>query len=206
MLGVLLVACAVGGPLAASLQAADVSVRPRLVEPRADQVLKAMCERLAGLERFAFDAEETFDEIPLVNIGSNRRSFKWEIGVSKAIGRWHVEGATTLWLFTGNQDYFGGQVQAQEPVVAIQGHVVYSFRPGMWLGLDVGYLDGGTTTVDGRELSTLQSNSRAGVTLQVPFAERHGVRVAFSRGVRTRIGADFTTLVLGYQVMWGQGF
>ncbi len=64
MLGVLLVACAVGGPLGASPQEAQVSARPRLVEPRADQVLKAMCERLAGLERFAFEAEETFDEIP----------------------------------------------------------------------------------------------------------------------------------------------
>ena len=64
MLSVLLVACAVGGSLAASPQEADVSVRPRLVEPRADQVLKAMCERLAGLARFAFEAEETFDEIP----------------------------------------------------------------------------------------------------------------------------------------------
>jgi len=36
----------------------------RAVEPRADAILKAMSERLAGLERFAFEAEETFDEIP----------------------------------------------------------------------------------------------------------------------------------------------
>ena len=90
--------------------------------------------------------------------------------------------------------------------MAIQGPLVYSFRPGMWLGFDVGYLDGGTTTVDGRELNTLRSNSRAGVTFQVPVAKGHGIRVALSRGVRTRIGADFTTLVLGYQVMWGKGF
>jgi hypothetical protein len=60
MLGALLVACALGGALGASPQEA----RPRLVEPRADQALRAMCERLAGLSRFAFEAEETFDEIP----------------------------------------------------------------------------------------------------------------------------------------------
>ena len=142
-----------------------------------------------------------YDSSKLVNIGSNRWSFKSELGVSRALGRWHVEGAATLWLFSDNQDYFGGQTLAQEPIVAVQGHVVYSFRPGMWLGLAFGYLDGGTTTVAGRQLNTLRSNSRGGVTLQVPFARRHGVRVAFSRGVRTRIGADFTTLVLGYQVM-----
>ncbi len=146
-----------------------------------------------------------YDPSKLINIGSNRWSLKSEIGVSQAIGRWYVEGAGTLWLFSDNHDYFGGQTLSQEAIFAVQGHVVYSFRPGLWLGFDLGYLDGGTTTIDGRRLNTLQSNSRAGLTLQVPFAKRHGIRVAFSRGVRTRIGADFTTLVLGYQVMWGGG-
>lgn len=146
-----------------------------------------------------------YDPSKLINIGSNRWSLKSEVGVSRAIGRWYVEGAGTLWLFSDNRDYFGGQVLSQDPIFAVQGHIVYSFRPGLWLGFDVGYLDGGTTTIDGRTLDTLQSNSRAGLTLQVPFAKRHGIRVAFSRGVRTRIGADFMTLVLGYQVMWGQG-
>ena len=147
-----------------------------------------------------------YDPSKLINIGANRWSLKSEIGVSRAIARWHVEGAGTLWLFADNQDYLGGQTLSQEAVLAIQGHVVYTFRPGLWLGLDVGYLDGGTTTIDGNRLNTLQSNSRAGLTLQIPFARRHGIRFAYSRGVRTRIGADFTTLVVGYQVMWGQGF
>jgi hypothetical protein len=147
-----------------------------------------------------------YDPSKLVNIGANRWSLKSEVGVSHAIGKWYVEGAGTLWLFSDNRDYFGGQTLSQEAVFAVQGHVVYTFRPGLWLGFDLGYLDGGTTTVNGHRLNTLQSNTRAGLTLQVPFAKRHGIRVAFSRGVRTRIGADFTTLVLGYQVMWGKGF
>ena len=37
---------------------------PRWIEPRADQELKRMGEFLAKLPRFAFEAEETFDEIP----------------------------------------------------------------------------------------------------------------------------------------------
>jgi len=146
-----------------------------------------------------------YDPSKLINIGANRWSLKSEVGVSHAIGRWYVEGAATLRLFSDNRDYFGGQTLSQEAVFAVQGHIVYSFRPGLWLGFDVGFLDGGATTVDGRQLDTLQHNSRAGLTLQVPFAKRHGIRVAFSRGVRTRIGGDFTALVFGYQVMWGKG-
>jgi len=37
---------------------------PRWIEPRADQELKRMSEFLAKLPRFAFEAEEIFDEIP----------------------------------------------------------------------------------------------------------------------------------------------
>lgn len=37
---------------------------PRWIEPRAEQELKRMSEFLAKLPRFAFEAEETFDEIP----------------------------------------------------------------------------------------------------------------------------------------------
>jgi hypothetical protein len=62
--GMLLLACAVGWPFLASAQETGGTARPRLIEPRADEVLRAMSERLAGLERFAFEAEETFDEIP----------------------------------------------------------------------------------------------------------------------------------------------
>lgn len=63
-LGVLLLVCAFGWPPAATVQEPGGAGRPRLIEPRADEVLRAMSQRLAGLERFAFEAEETFDEIP----------------------------------------------------------------------------------------------------------------------------------------------
>lgn len=63
-LGALLLACALGWPLEATAQEPGGAGRSRLIEPRADQALRAMSERLAGLGRFAFEAEETFDEIP----------------------------------------------------------------------------------------------------------------------------------------------
>ena len=58
-LGVLLLAGAVGWPMVASTQETGGPGRPSLIEPRADEVLRAMSERLAALERFAFEAEET---------------------------------------------------------------------------------------------------------------------------------------------------
>jgi hypothetical protein len=54
-------------PLAGAQEAAPASSSappPRSVEARAEQELKRMGEFLAKLPHFAFDAEETFDEIP----------------------------------------------------------------------------------------------------------------------------------------------
>ena len=47
-------------------QASSVATvqKSRRIEPRADAALKQMSDRLAELKRFAFEAEETFDEIP----------------------------------------------------------------------------------------------------------------------------------------------
>lgn len=146
-----------------------------------------------------------YDGTKLINLGANRWGFKPELGVSRAIGKWHVEGAATLWLFTDNDDFFGGATLSQEALYAFQGHLVYNFRPGLWLAFDAGYANGGTTSVDRMRQTTLQNNSRAGVTLQIPFDRRQGLRVAFNAGMTTRIGADFDSFVVGYQLMWGGG-
>jgi hypothetical protein len=146
-----------------------------------------------------------YDETKLINLGANRWAFKPEIGLSHAIGRWHLEATGTVWLFTDNDVFFGGSRVSQDPLYALQWHVVYSFKPGFWLSLNLGFAHGGTTTIDDVVANTLQNNSRAGVTLQYPFARQHGIRIAFNRGVTTRIGADFDSLVIGYQLMWGGG-
>jgi hypothetical protein len=43
-----------------------------------------------------------YNSAQLVNLGYNRWAVKPEIGVSRPFGRWTVEGAAGLWLFTAN--------------------------------------------------------------------------------------------------------
>ena len=76
-LGLLCLAGALALPAGTRAQDSAEGPRPPLIESRADEVLRAMSERLAGLERFAFEAEETFDEIveagPRVQLSNIRR-------------------------------------------------------------------------------------------------------------------------------------
>jgi hypothetical protein len=143
-----------------------------------------------------------YDPAKLVNLGTNRWSVKPEIGLSHPAGRWFLELYAGTWLFTANDDFFGGQHRSQDPIVSLQAHVSYVFRPRLWLAGDATFYTGGRTTVEGVQKADFQRNTRLGMTLALPVKRRSAVKVAWARGVVTRIGGDFTTVSLGYQFLW----
>ena len=137
----------------------------------------------------------------LINIGTNRWSFKPELGLFWPIGRWSFELYAGVWLYTAN-DQFLGQRRTQDPLVSLQGHVSYTFCPGLWLAVDGTWYSGGQTQLDGVLNSDRQQNSRIGTTLAVPIGRNHGLKFAWAKGATTRIGQNFTTLGLTYQYHW----
>src|SRR5262249_28199746 len=138
----------------------------------------------------------------LVNIGTNRWAFKPELGLSWPAGPWTFEFYTGVWTFTANDDFSGGHRRTQDPIVALQGHVSYTFRPGFWLSVDGTWYSGGQTSVDGVLDDDRQKNSRVGVTLALPLGHGHGLKLAGARGATTRFGQNFTTVGLTYQYLW----
>jgi hypothetical protein len=146
-----------------------------------------------------------YDPEKLINLGSNRWAFKPEVGLSRAMGKWTLELYGGVWLFTDNDDFFGGRTREQDPIGSFQLHVLYTFKPRMWIAVDANYYTGGRTTVDGKDNLDLQKNSRLGVTFSVPLDHRQSLKFAVSGGAYTSIGADFTAFVAGYQYLWGGG-
>jgi hypothetical protein len=146
-----------------------------------------------------------YDPGLLINLGSNRWAFKPRLGISHTAGRWTLEAFGSLWLFSENTDFFGGQTLEQDPLWTVQGHLIYSFRPGLWLGLDAGYGDGGKTTLDGVEKDDIKRNTRLGGVLALPLSRRHSLKLVYVSGFSTRLGADYDTVQLAYQYRWGGG-
>lgn len=143
-----------------------------------------------------------YDGTKLVNIGTNRWSFKPELGLSVPVGKWTFEFYTGIWLFTANDDFFGGHRRTQDPIPDLQGHVGYTFRPGLWLSLDGTWYSGGQTAIDGVPAADRQSNARIGATLAVPLGRFQGFKLAWAKGATVRFGQDFTTYGLTYQFRW----
>jgi len=143
-----------------------------------------------------------YDPDRLVNIGANRWAFKPELGFIRTWGRWSFEAAGGAWLFTDNTDYYIGRTRQQDPIASLQAHVIYTFRPRMWLAFDANYYNGGRTTIDGVPSDDLQSNSRMGLTFALPLNRQHSLKFSYSRGAVTRIGADFDSFGVSYQYVW----
>ena len=139
-----------------------------------------------------------------INLGSNRWSFKPEIGVSRTRGSWILEAMAGVWLFTDNTNFAGGRTREQDPVVITQVHLTRRFTPGMWLAADANFFTGGRTTVNGTANLDLQRNSRIGFTFSKALRRNHAIRASVSRGAYTTIGADFTSIAVGYNYAWAR--
>jgi len=139
----------------------------------------------------------------LVNIGSNRWSFKPELGVSVPAGRWTLETYGGCWIFTANDAFYPGTAARQQaPVASLQAHVSYSMRPRLWLAFNATWYTGGVTSIDGVEKGDLQRNSRIGTAISIPFGRSQSLKAAFSTGATTRIGGDFETVAVTWQIAW----
>ena len=139
----------------------------------------------------------------LINFGANRWGFKPEFGYSSVRGKWILDAAAGVWLFTTNSDGFGGTTIKQNPITSVQGHLSYNLKGGMWLALDANYFGGGRISVDGVDAAELQENSRIGLTLSVPLHRPHSLKFSVATGARTRFGADFDNVTVAYQYFWG---
>ena len=147
-----------------------------------------------------------YDSDKLVNVGSNRWSFKPEIGFSKAIGPWTAELAPAVVFYTNNGDFFGGHTRQVAPLYSAQVGLSYTFAPGCWLALNAGYFKGGRTTVDDIENLDQQEGARFGATLALPVNRYHSVKFYGITGYNSHREHDTEVVGIAWQYRWGGGY
>jgi hypothetical protein len=146
-----------------------------------------------------------YDSDKAVNIGTNRWSFKPELGFSKALGPMTLEVLPSVTIFTDNNDFFGGKHVAQDPIYSVQGHLIYRFDFGAWVALDSTYYAGGRTTVDDVRKDDRQENVRLGITVALPLDRHFSLKLYGSTGIYSRTGSTFDAAGIALQFRWGGG-
>lgn len=144
-----------------------------------------------------------YDRSRLINLGNNRWALKPEIGIAVPRGAWDVDAYIGAWLFTSNPQFYpGGAHRTQDPVIATQGHVSYTFKPRLWLAVDATWYAGGGASVNQGQATGRVNNARLGATLSLPASSRQSFKISYSSGVTVRSGTNFRTLAAGWQWLW----
>jgi hypothetical protein len=143
-----------------------------------------------------------YDNTKLINLGSNRWSLKPEVGISYPRGRWTFDGYVGMWIFTDNDHFYpGDSTRHQDPIGGFQGHVSYTLGRRAWLSVNATWYTGGQSAINGVHKADLQRNTRVGATWAQPIGRRQSLKVAYSAGATTRVGADFRTITAAWQVV-----
>jgi len=140
----------------------------------------------------------------LINIGTNRWALKPEAGVSYNWRRkWYADLYGGAWFFSANSSFYPGTARRQQdPLPSLQWHVSYTLAKRSWVALDATWFWGGASHTDGGPAVTRINNKRVGALLAVGITGRQSIKLSYSYGASTRVGDDFGTAGLAYQVLW----
>ena len=138
-----------------------------------------------------------------LNVGTNRWSFQSGLGASYTfIKKIIIEAHANTWLFTKNTNFFNGNTTQQKPLFGLQVHLAYVFKPGFWAAISTGKTFGGKLEINDVLQDIPQNNSRFGAAAAYKLGKHSGIKLAYTSGFSTRAGADFNTLIFGYNYIW----
>ena len=139
----------------------------------------------------------------LINMGANRWILRPQLGVTHSRGKWTGELTGSVYLYADNDRFWQNTELETEPLLALQAHLIYTFRPGLWASLCTANGWGGEATINGDAKNNPSGNWLSAVSFGFPINSKQGVKIAYVRA-RTQkpTGADTDSLVLAYSVMF----
>ena len=139
----------------------------------------------------------------LINLGTNRFTFRPQFGVVHTRGKWTLETTGYVTLYTDNTDFFNGHRLEQSPLYVINGHLIYTLRPAVWVGASAGYDHGGRSTVDGAEKDDRKQDLLWALSLGFPVSRQLGVKISYiASRTQENVGSDTDSVVVGVSAFW----
>ena len=139
----------------------------------------------------------------LINLGTNRWVIRPQIGVTHTRGSWTGELTASAFISSDN-DHFWKDTQLEvEPLYAIQAHLIYTFKPGLWASISSGYGWGAKAVVNNVKKDNSTGNWLNALSFGFPITATQGIKLVWLRArTQTDTGNDYDSLILGYSMMF----
>jgi hypothetical protein len=145
----------------------------------------------------------------LLNLGTDRWSFKPEIALSQPFGseqKWQCDLYAHAYFFTDNTSYHGVEVLRQQPLPGLEGHVSYFFVHNAWASIDTLYSFRGETVVNGVKQNDAQTNFALGSEVNVSLNRQNSLVFQFAKALVHHNGPSITGFAVKYTYSWGKGY
>ena len=151
-----------------------------------------------------------YDGSKFINNGTNRWTFKPQLGYSRRLGHWVIDGYGAVWFFTTNKEFFshnaivpGDQSLSQQPIGDFETHLSYNVTPRLWVSLDGSVWFGGSTSLNGvRTPGTGQLSSLIGATFSFPRGKHQSIKISYDDTDYVKFGGSYQRVSVGWQYTW----
>lgn len=139
----------------------------------------------------------------LINLGTGRWTIRPQLGVTHTHRKLTGELTSSVLFYTDNNNFWKNTRLETDPLFALQAHLIYIFRPGLWTSFSTAYGWGGEATVNGDAKNNPSGNWLSALSFGLPIDRRQGVKVAYLWGQTQKpTGADNDSLILAWSVMF----
>lgn len=143
-----------------------------------------------------------FDD-KLINLGSNRFTFRPQIGIQHRRDNWAFEATGTVWIYTDNTSFFGENRLEQNPLYTIDGSIEYSFNSGLWASAGLGIAVGGRSTVNNVAANDYRENIVWAVRMGFPLTRSTGVTATYIQNDHwSQVGSRSQSVSIGVVTNW----
>lgn len=142
-------------------------------------------------------------EDKLLNIGENRFVLRPAIGVVRTQGKWSGELTGSVWFYSDNDSFWNGNRREQDPLPMVQAHLIYTFRPGLWVSASAGYAHGGESFINGVAKDDTRDNLGGALSFGYPISRNVGIKVTYIRlETQQDVGSNSDTLLTAVSALW----
>jgi hypothetical protein len=139
----------------------------------------------------------------LINLGNNRWVVRPQLGVTHSRGKWTGELTGSVYIYADNEHFWRDTELQTDPLWALQAHLIYTFRPGLWTSIGTAYGWGGEATVNGDAKNNPSGNWLTALSFGFPINRTQGIKLAYIRARTQKLtGADNDSLLLAYSLMF----
>lgn len=142
-------------------------------------------------------------EEKVLNLGQNRFIFYPQAGLVHSWAKWSFEFTAGGYFYTNNPNFTSGKERKQKATLALQTHLIKSFKGRYWASVSAGYGLGGQSIVNRLPNADERADLGGAFSFGFPVFKNQGMKFVYIHSETLRdIGANTNTLALAWNIVF----